>query len=190
MTSKTNYYHPDIRVRYHPSYWYHNSFEWTINRRTILNLVNFVTTSHRLPYTSFFFFFFGSPDCSIQQAVYKHVSLLYSFSSISSTRSTYSVLQTRPEIIHCWPVVFRIGIHLCAFDIVIGLFCVLLWSVYHILIVLLVNHIYTSSTICSSVLVKAQLSHPHKLPRISFQYRPVSPIWYLSFCVSSSRNLT
>ena len=126
----------------------------------------------RVTYTSFFFFFFffGSPDCSIQQAVYKHVSLLYSFSSISSTWSTYSVQQTCPEIIHCWPVVFRIGIYLCAFDIVIGLFCVLLWSVYHILIVLLVNHIYTSSTICSSVLVKAQLSHPHKLPRIIFQY--------------------
>ena len=31
-------------------YWYHKSFEWTINRRTILKLVNFVTTSPMLPY--------------------------------------------------------------------------------------------------------------------------------------------
>ena len=52
MTSKTNYYDPDICVRYHPSYWYHKIFEWTINRRTILTLVNFVTTSPRLPYNS------------------------------------------------------------------------------------------------------------------------------------------
>ena len=50
MTSKTNYYDRDICVRYHPSYWYHKSFEWTINRRTILKLVNFVTTSPSLPY--------------------------------------------------------------------------------------------------------------------------------------------
>ena len=42
----------DTCVRYHSSYWYHNSFEWTINRRTILKLVNFVTTSPRLPYMS------------------------------------------------------------------------------------------------------------------------------------------
>ena len=50
MTSKTNYYDQDICVRYYPSYWYHKSFEWTINRRTILKLVNFVTTSPMLPY--------------------------------------------------------------------------------------------------------------------------------------------
>ena len=49
MTSKTNYYDPDICVRYHPSYWYHESFEWTINRRTILKLVNFVTTTPGSP---------------------------------------------------------------------------------------------------------------------------------------------
>ena len=51
VTSKTNYYDPNICTRYHPSYWYHKSVEWTINRRTILNLVNFVTTSPMLPYS-------------------------------------------------------------------------------------------------------------------------------------------
>ena len=52
MTSKTNYYDQDICVRYHPSYWYHKSFEWTINRSTILKLVNSVTPSPSLPYSS------------------------------------------------------------------------------------------------------------------------------------------
>ena len=52
MTSKTNYYDLYICVIYHPSFWYHKSFEWTINRRTILKLVYFVTTSPSLPYNT------------------------------------------------------------------------------------------------------------------------------------------
>ena len=54
MISKTNYYGLYIFVRYHRSFWHHNCFKWTINRSTIIKLVDVVTTSPSLPYAHHF----------------------------------------------------------------------------------------------------------------------------------------